>query len=367
MNPEVDMHRTFWIASKLTGIRNGIQGQISRQLDGDVGNNAKYFKRAFARWIFNIVRNGKNPFTDKISANEFIITSDIEYFFTVRTNIKRVELDWSWLENEFRRIYESIPSPLSNPKVTVHNDEASDSTQISFNNISFKITFKQYVMAQKRFKLDPKLFHMYLLVMVSRYMCCGSTNNHCSVPPEIIEYCGIHTELFGSPLNTSTNQYCSPFYDIESQFGSLGSFFDFEICTGTYLLNPPYDQEIINHAVEKVIKAMDVGHEITVIIILPAWDIETQKERKIPSRGQEFPVIETLKTSKYTRSHFTLKYDVHLFYDYFISKNVAVADTHLFVMSNTIYNTTATEIANRWKTLSTPTSQIYARKLSSDD
>ncbi|MDG7050482.1 MAG: hypothetical protein JRZ94_04690 [Nitrososphaerota archaeon] len=232
--------------------------------------------------------------------------------------------------------------------------------QFDIENSIYRISRKQYELAQKRYKL-PIGFDEHLAILVARYIAIGTTNNHASVPPKVIEFCSVNTEMFGSPLNTSAEQYCSPMFDIEKEFGSIGSFFNIELTPDTYLCNPPYDEVIINQAMRKILSAFDRNVEMTVIIVLPAWDIETQllinqtetlaggTKTVKPVKYVEFPIISEIKRSRFLRSNVLLNYEDHRFYNFYTDEHVALTDTHLFVMSNTMYNLTAMEIADFWR------------------
>jgi hypothetical protein len=189
-----------------------------------------------------------------------------------------------------------------------------------------------------------------IYTMILRYNCIGVNNNHCSIPPDVIRFSNAHTELFGSPFNTTLDQYCSPFPDIESYFGSVGSFFDFDFTAGTYVMNPPYDEQLMYEAMEVATAALNTKTEITIIVVIPIWSTEQQEE----SHGEvyfdkEFKARERLLTCPYLRTHVTLKRDEHRFYDYFTSRYIGVCDVHLAILSNTTYQLTAAELADYWK------------------
>ena len=329
-------------------IHKSIGRYVRSVIDDDQPGISKFFKKAFTRWIFIVIMNGMNPFSDLIIWSDLIVKSDIEYFFKTRPDIVRKEFDWNWLNDSLRKIHNISPDvvPLQTVNVVTHDNHI----YLTVIDKPYIISLKQYKLASRRFNLHQNQFIGYLTILVARYVSIGTTNNHCSVPPHVVEFCNIHTELFGSPLNTSIPQYCSPFLDIEKHFGSLGSFFDYEMCSGTYLLNPPYDEVIINKAIGKILREMDTDKEITVITVLPIWDPESKLEvAGMVIRDEEFPIIETIKSSRYTRSHELLRYNEHKFYNFYVDDYIDMADTHLFVISNTTYDFAAHEIAQVWK------------------
>lgn len=362
-NNPFEFSKEYWITRHFNSIPGYVVNYLKAVLNDHSPHLSKYFKRAFTRWMFNVIKNGKNPFSTLITAKELIVEKDLDYFFTTK-GIPRPNLDWSWLDQKLKHVLHGFDPSLIVKSINVRL-EGSPSKNFVFFDIeesTFKISRRQYDLAASRFNGVSSMFNEYLAILVSRYICIGTTNNHCSVPPHVIKFSGIRTELFGSPLNTTTDQYCSPMYDLERHFGSLGSFFNFDICSGTYLLNPPYDESIINEAMQKIFTVLNTNKEITVIVVLPIWDIETQiiVDRKF--KNTEFPIIATIKENKNTRSHCLLNCNVHKFYNYYIDDYLPLADTHLFVMSNTVYNLTAQEIAKVWESGLSPNPRSNSSK-----
>lgn len=350
----LEFSKEYWIAKQFATIPESIIDYLKSIIENHNAHISKYFNRAFTRWMFNVIRNGKNPFKESIKANELIIEQDLEYFFRTK-EIPRPELNWNWLDKKLESIFTGFDGSIVVKSINVRMEEGSSFVFFDIEGTTFKISSRQYELALAKFrtfqeKKSDDMFNEYLAILIARYITIGTTNNHCSVPPHVISFCGIKTELFGSPLNTTADQYCSPMYDLERYFGSVGSFFDFDICSGTYLLNPPYDESIINASVKKIFDVLETSKEITVIVVLPIWDIETQiiMERKSPN--VEFPIISIIKDSKYMKSHRILGCNTHKFYNYYVDEYLPVTDTHLFVLSNTNYNLTAFEIAKEWET-----------------
>lgn len=63
---------------------------------------------------------------------------------------------------------------------------------------------------------------------------------------------GVTFECFASPLNCYFRQFCSAFGDTDSYFGSRGSFLDFRPLSGSFQVNPPYCEELIDAAVQHI-------------------------------------------------------------------------------------------------------------------
>lgn len=353
MNLHRDLERSLLISAEIGNLRKKIPTEVQRQLNVQDVKVRTYFKRAFVRWTFNSIRRGKNPFTDKISANEFVSERDVHYLFEKTQKLTmylNVKLDWSWLDVYFEKAL-LIQGRGSDRDLSVFM--SGSSVIFNYLGMSQTISRKQYENAKRLYASDPAVMDASIMILLSRYEACGTTNNHSSTPPQIVAYTGAKTELFGSPFNTCTKQYCSPFHDIEKDFGSLGSFFDFEIQTGIYMMNPPYDEEFMQEAMLKVLGSLKSRKEITIIVVLPVWDAKSQETHKGKVfTTKKFQALETAEKSGFVRSQTMLTYNKHKFYDYYHGKLFSVADAHLLVLSNTRYNLTAQQIADEWVTVS---------------
>jgi len=63
---------------------------------------------------------------------------------------------------------------------------------------------------------------------------------------------GVTFECFSSPLNCYFRQYCSLFPDTDGYFGSRGSFFNFHPISGSFEVNPPLSEDIIEAAITHI-------------------------------------------------------------------------------------------------------------------
>ncbi len=369
--------QSIQIANAISKLRKRIPKEVQIQLNCFDSKIEIYLKRAFVRWIFNSIRHGKNPFLDKITSQDFVSDKDMTYLFTKNEQFNRfitTPISWVWLDECFFHLHEishrdDLSHIITGSKIDVFQHKTcviikytsskyTSSKYTSSKDVYFKdddtdktynLPLKQYTCACEKYTGPTNYLNIYLMILLSRYEACGSTNNHCSVPPHVIQYCGAKTELFGSVFNTYCEQYCSPFVDIEKHFGSLGSFFSYQIGTGTYLMNPPYDEEFMQDAAEHVVNCMKTPYEISIIVVIPLWDPKSQEQvRGRVHVDKKFKALEILNESGFVRSQTVLYCATHKFYDYYTDKTAAVADAHLLVLTNTDYKLTANDISAEW-------------------
>jgi hypothetical protein len=117
------------------------------------------------------------------------------------------------------------------------------------------------------------------LALQLRYQALSSQNNQLSLPPllssRIIEALPMTAELFSSPFNRhSSLPFCSLFPDLEREWGSLGSFFDYEPGPGVYFANPPFDAYFMEMMARRMITHLSQIEDLTYVVTLPLWDHE---------------------------------------------------------------------------------------------
>jgi len=96
-------------------------------------------------------------------------------------------------------------------------------------------------------------------------------------------------EAFASAFNHYFDSFCSAFPDLEKPFGSMGSFFNMKEwpCSKIYM-NPPFDESLMAHSMEKVMKSCkESRNEIEFMCTFPDWG--------------EFPKLEQFKVCEMTR------------------------------------------------------------------
>lgn len=115
------------------------------------------------------------------------------------------------------------------------------------------------------------------------------------------------TEGFASAFNHYFDNFCSAFPDLETPFGSQGSFFDNSTWkTREVFVNPPFDDSLMSCAMERVYKYLETNKEEKTnrkfIFTLPNW--------------KDYPELDRLKTSKWTTNVVIYKKGELPFIDY---------------------------------------------------
>jgi hypothetical protein len=108
-----------------------------------------------------------------------------------------------------------------------------------------------------------------------------SDNMHLSYPPKLILSQEYDFELFGTPYNTCTPRYCSPFNCEKGMINlyggiSQGNFFDYSLEPNIkYLCNPPFIETLCelmtNRLVDELSRLKSENKETHVTVILPDW------------------------------------------------------------------------------------------------
>jgi hypothetical protein len=70
----------------------------------------------------------------------------------------------------------------------------------------------------------------YIWAIIFRYQLLSSNNHQLAVLPKIMKQMhndyGLNFECFCFAINSTFNNFCSIYYDLEGFFGSVGSFFN---------------------------------------------------------------------------------------------------------------------------------------------
>lgn len=170
-----------------------------------------------------------------------------------------------------------------------------------YNRLKLKLIVfgKKYnIMKDTEDNID-ELLDQYIFCLFFRYSYMDSGNQQLAINhyiKDMYKKCGVNFELFGSAINTISDNYCSLFYDIEKFFGSNGNFFDIDIKSGVYWCNPPYDDTIMTNTVYKLLTVLQNNKDIAFIITIPIWDVITQE--KIKSNNIDYIIRNFNKDTK---------------------------------------------------------------------
>ena len=234
----------------------------------------------------------------------------------------------------------------------VHNVEISNTKlkNILENILIPKTVYLKMEKKLKKNKLDIK--DKLIWIILFRYQLLSSNNNQLAVLPNVLDQMekdfNLKFETFGSAINTNTKNFCSLYFDVEQYFGSVGSFFNTNFLEGCYSFNPPYQKDIIDNGIKKILSSLNNSQilelKLTFLITIPIWDIEGKnKMKELNSENnnnkinyEDMNIIKVIKKSKYfqglrmiSKNDFTyIDYNFHLF------KNTTIQNTYLIVLSN---------------------------------
>lgn len=290
---------------------------LCKFLEVDVRTSYKIVRKAFGCWYFDGIRSGR--VVDFLPTTDIVKVEDLIYLFDKMG--KKYEP-----YEPFRHTFYIKAWKGPTPKVikTSH----IDTNKVEFVCGSYKcvISSGQYNRLKMLYNGPPGYIDCNIMILLMRYEIPGTKNNHLSIPPSLFDREDNIVELFGSPLNTFCDRYCSPF-NTDKCFGSLGSFFEYKFTSDSvYIANPPFVEDIMIDMSHILIRALNGIDNITVYTILPAWDQKVS--------NQKYVALELLKESEYVLSHDILDKSTYPFFDYFEDKFIPVSDVHLIVLSN---------------------------------
>jgi hypothetical protein len=181
-----------------------------------------------------------------------------------------------------------------------------------------------------------------------RYQLLGSNNHQLGVKSNIMKQMNqnynLNFECFASAINCTFNHYCSVYQDIEQHFGSVGSFYNLIPKKGTFGMNPPYQKDIIESALNKaisfLIEAKENNCDLTFIITIPIWDLEGKKNftNDLPQQNIDYGDFEIIKkvrdcefhriTRMIAKENFT-----YIDHNFKLAKNKTIQNTYVIILS----------------------------------
>jgi hypothetical protein len=186
-----------------------------------------------------------------------------------------------------------------------------------------------------------------VFIILFRYQLLSSNNNQLAILPNVIDNMkkdyDLSCELFASGINSSTDIYCSLYYDVEHYFGSIGSFFNCKIISGVYTFNPPYQVDIIERGINKLLYFLnETNKDLTFFITIPIWDNygKSIMNNKTDIDYGDFKIIDVIKKSKYMKKIKMISKEnfTYMDHNYHLFKNITIQHTYIIVLSNTNKN-----------------------------
>ena len=220
----------------------------------------------------------------KIKISTEIITMIIKEFINAETQFIKINDEFHKMINKL--IMNKDINKDINKQINKQND-----CSITFNNNNFTIKYKDYikVIDDKRYykliKNYEKPFPFNMIHMLLRYSIFDTSSQQWSIGIDLYETISelfdISFETFASPLNFNMYRFCSLFYDTDSIFGSVGSFYNL---TCEHLLlnnikgvffNPPYLPILMEKCSLQCLNLLDEMNkkhkDFTVFSFLPNW------------------------------------------------------------------------------------------------
>ncbi len=167
---------------------------------------------------------------------------------------------------------------------------------------------------------------------------------------------GLNFECFASSINSTFNNYCSIYYDIERYFGSVGSFFNMTPIKGTFGFNPPYQKDVMTNGINKLLEFLKESPEkLCFFITIPIWDNVGRKEMKELYNNElekqnidygDFPIVNDIRESEYFMGLRMIPKEKFTYIDhnFELYKNKTIQNTYVIALAN--YKIDITNILN---------------------
>lgn len=211
----------------------------------------------------------------------------------------------------------------------------------------------EFTKLKKNYSGKESMFNDLIWAILFRYQLLGSNNHQLGVKSDIMSKMNanynLNFECFASAINSTFNHYCSIYYDIEKYFGSFGSFYNLTPIKGTFGLNPPYQKEIIEMALNKALESLEEAKknslDLTFIITIPIWDEEGKKIMKqnfnndLPQQNidyGDFDIIGKVKSSEFHKTTRMIPKEnfTYIDHNFKLFKNKTIQNTYVIIISS---------------------------------
>jgi hypothetical protein len=215
------------------------------------------------------------------------------------------------------------------------------------NNIMLPVS--QYDIITSRYVGPDNIVDDYVWTILYRYQLLSSNNNQLAVIPKIYNMMkndfNLSVECFASAINSSSDHFCSLYYDVERFFGSIGNFFQLTCIEGVYSFNPPYQHDVMTLGFTRMLDQLDKSDkQLTFIITIPIWDNtgkEMMEKMNMENNNnkidyEDFEIMNTIRNSKHFRGlRMISKNDfTYMDHNFYLFKNKTIQNTYVMVMSN---------------------------------
>jgi hypothetical protein len=190
--------------------------------------------------------------------------------------------------------------------------------------------------------------------IIFRYQLLSSNNHQLGVLPNIMKKMNtdfnLNFECYASSINSTFTNYCSIYWDLEKYFGSIGSFNSLIPIKGTFGVNPPYQKEIIENCLKKILNILETSdNNLTFIITIPIWDNYGKEIMKNKFNNElkkqninygDFNIVNELRESRFFKKVKMIPKEEFTYIDHNFNlyKNKTIQNTYIFIISNDNYD-----------------------------
>lgn len=262
---------------------------------------------------------------------------------TISDNLCKKIINEISLENDIKKYINTIKNmnlefktnKINNIKIKKNKTKSNFCIEIPIHDksVKLKIPIAVYIKLQNRYiEYKKTKKHTYKLdelitCLMMRYNSLSSIGNQMGIPIDVkkkLKDCDINFEGFASSFNHYCKYYCSMFYDIEKYFGSIGPYQNITYVKGIYMLNPPYEKNLLNNMVSNIIKNLDkLSKQLCFVFGTPTWN-----------NYEDIYFHKNASESKYFKLKFVFDNYQVLWYDFLNENFTKIPSSTRYILSN---------------------------------
>lgn len=243
------------------------------------------------------------------------------------------------LENEIKKCLNKIKN--MNTTYQSKNNINSSKTKTHFcidipiesGNVKSKIPLVVYKKLQNRYnEYKTTNQHSYkldelIICLMMRYNSLSSIGNQMGIPIDVkkkLKDCDVDFEGFASAFNHYCKYYCSMFYDIEKYFGSLGPYQNITYIKGIFMLNPPYEKNLLHNMVLNILHNLETSNKkLCFMFGTPTWE-----------KYEDILFHKHASNSKYFKLKFVFNNYQVLWYDFLNEYYTKIPSSTRYILAN---------------------------------
>lgn len=247
-------------------------------------SGVKVPNNAFTRWFVDQPHGGQDALFPDVPAFEQF-RGELRQLDASEAVLDAVQERMRSLASTFGAALAAVRQAAAQPPGAISIASDGGTARVTYKDASFTVNATHFAKLQGLYAAaggQPDSWPPALFCLLARYGTLGELGDagfhgalHERVFEALEEHFGVEAECFASPLNCRLQKFCSAFPDVDTPFGSRGSFFEYHPEEGSFEVNPPFTEPLMaaaaTHMEELLGAAAEAGRPLSFAVFIPCW------------------------------------------------------------------------------------------------